>query len=139
MLNAMMQLPQPRTDADGAHYWAQAACGRLVLRECSACGQRHFPPRHACPLCWSQDLTWIEARGEATVYSFTVMRRAPSTEWQGRVPYVVALVDLAEGVRMMVNIVGEDALGVVIGERVEVCFEARGAARVPQFRRCAAR
>jgi uncharacterized OB-fold protein len=130
-----MQLPQPRADADSAHYWAEAARGRLVLRACNGCGKRHFPPRHTCPVCWSHELTWIEAAGEATVYSFTIMRRAPDPAWQARVPYVVALVDLPEGVRMMTNIVGDDAPGVEIGERVEVCFEARGEARVPQFRR----
>jgi uncharacterized OB-fold protein len=134
-----MELPQPRADAGGAHYWAEAARGRLVLRACSTCGRCHFPPRHACPSCWSHELTWIEARGNAIVYSFTVMRRAPGAAWQARVPYVLALVDLPEGVRMMANIVGSDALGVAIGEQVEVSFEARGAARVPQFRRRAPR
>jgi uncharacterized OB-fold protein len=68
------------------------------------------------------------------VYSFTVMQRAPAPEFASRAPYVVALVDLDEGPRMMANIVGDDALGVGIGERVRVCFEKRkDGFSIPQF------
>jgi uncharacterized protein len=135
MSSSEPHLPQPHRDADSVHYWAQAQCGKLVLRECAACGRRHFPPRFACPGCWSSQLRWIEASGDALVHTFTVMQRAPSPEWRSRVPYVVALVDLAEGPRMMANIVGTDALGVAIGERVVLCFEDRGGQCLPQFRR----
>lgn len=129
------EVPAPPLDADSAHYWREAAAGKLVLRVCRACGRRHFPPRFACPSCWSQELDWMQACGEGRVYSFTVMQRAPSAPWQARAPYVVALIDLAEGPRMMANVVGEDAREVEIGERVQLTFEPRGEASVPQFRR----
>jgi uncharacterized OB-fold protein len=132
---ARQPLPQQRVDADSSHFWSQAQRAKLVLRRCGACGRGHFPPRFACPYCWSQQLDWIEASGAATVYTFTVMHRAPSAYWAARTPYVVALVDLAEGPRMMANIVGERALDVAIGERVELCFEDRGGFTLPQFRR----
>jgi uncharacterized OB-fold protein len=128
-------LPQPRPDADTTHYWAQARRGALVLRACADCGRRHFPPRFACPYCWSHRLQWLDASGEGTVYTCTIMHRAPQPQWLARVPYVLALVDLAEGPRMMANIVGDDALGVAIGERVRVCFECRDGGALPQFRR----
>ena len=64
------------------------------------------------------------------------MRRAPSPEFRDRVPYVVALVELAEGPRMMANVVGEGALEVAIGDALELTFEDRGEGRkLPQFRR----
>jgi uncharacterized OB-fold protein len=132
-------LAPPQADADSAYYWAQAAQGKLVLRQCCDCGQRHFPPRFACPSCWSQHLDWIQASGDGSVYTFTVVRRAPDAQWQARVPYVVALIDLAEGPRMMANIVGEHAAAVAVGEAVELCFERRGEGRLPQFRRLASR
>jgi uncharacterized OB-fold protein len=113
----------------------QARHGRLVLRTCADCARSHFPPRHLCPHCWSPRLQWLDASGEGTVYTCTIMRRAPQPQWLARVPYVLALVDLAEGPRMMANIVGDDALGVAIGERVQVCFEDRDGAALPQFRR----
>jgi uncharacterized OB-fold protein len=134
-----LELPRPRADADSAYYWSQAQQGKLVLRGCGDCGQPHFPPRFACPFCWSQALTWIEASGAGTVYTFTVVRRAAEPQWQARVPYVVALIELAEGPRMMANIVGADAAGVAIGEPVALCFEPRGEAQLPQFRRLAPR
>mgnify|MGYP001050386604 CR=1 FL=1 len=70
------------------------------------------------------------------VHSFTVIRRAPHASFASRVPYVVALIELDEGVRMMANILGKDALMTKIGDPVEVAFEERsGNCKVPQFRR----
>jgi uncharacterized OB-fold protein len=71
------------------------------------------------------------------VHSFTIVHRAAFPEFQAITPYVVALVDLAEGPRMMTNIVGDDAHSVAIGDAVTVVFEARGSdgAKVPQFKR----
>lgn len=128
-------LPEPRADADSIDYWTHARAGKLVLRRCTACGRHHFPPRHLCPACWSCDLAWIEASGEGTVYTFTVMHRAPSPVFSGQTPYVVALVDLAEGPRMMANIVGTGAREIALGDRVRVCFEIRGDHALPQFAR----
>lgn len=129
------KLPEPRADADSIEYWSQACAGKLVLRRCTACGAHHFPPRHLCTACWSADHEWIEASGAGTVYTFTVMHRAPSPSFSGQTPYVVALVDLAEGPRMMANIVGTGACEIALGDPVRVCFEARGDHKLPQFAR----
>jgi uncharacterized protein len=127
--------PAPRMNADGAPYWAAAAEDRLVVKRCRSCAHVHFPPRHLCPECWSEDLEWIQSGGHGTVYSLTIMHRAPTPEFAGLVPYAVALVDLDEGPRMMANIVGAGALDTCIGMRVVVEFEARaGGTKVPQFR-----
>ncbi len=130
-------LPDPRPNADSIAYWESAKQGGLVLRACAECGHKHFPPRRLCPVCWSESLRWTDATGLGTVHTFTIMRRAPVPEFAAQVPYVVALIDLAEGPRMMANIVGDDAHAVRIGERVSVCFEQRGDWAVPQFRRIA--
>jgi uncharacterized OB-fold protein len=129
------QLPEPHADADSMAYWSGADAGKLVIRRCGACGRHHFPPRPLCPGCWSDDLHWVEASGEGTVYTFTVMHRAPSPEFAARTPYVVALVDLAEGPRMMANIVGCATDELKLGDRVRVCFETRGGHQLPQFAR----
>lgn len=93
-------------------------------------------PRYLCPHCWSTDLDWVQASGRGTVHSFTVIRRAPAQAFASRVPYVVALVDLEEGPRMMSNIVGDGALDTRSGDAVTVCFEDRGdGAMLPQFAR----
>jgi uncharacterized OB-fold protein len=129
-------LPEPQPNADSIEYWQRAREGRLVLRACGQCGACHYPPRHLCPSCWSERLHWVEASGRGVIYTFTVMRRAPLPPFVARLPYVVALIDLEEGPRMMANIVGDDAQRVCIGDPVALCFEERGEQRLPQFRRC---
>jgi uncharacterized OB-fold protein len=132
-------LPVPVPNADSVPYWNAARERRLLIRECKACGERHFMPRHLCPSCWSDQLEWVQSQGHGVVHSFTVIRRAPAPAFATRVPYVIALIELDEGPRMMANIVGDAALDVRIGERVDVTFEERGdGAMVPQFTRVAA-
>lgn len=96
-------------------------------------------PRHLCPHCWSDELEWVQSPGNGEVHSFTIIRRASDPAFASRVPYVVALIELDEGVRMMANVLGDDALDVGIGDRVQLDFEDRGdGAMLPQFRRTAA-
>jgi uncharacterized OB-fold protein len=66
---------------------------------------------------------WVTSAGLGTIYSFTVIRQNPSRSFRHLLPFVVALVDLDEGPRMMSNIVGCDPADVVIGARVRVRFE----------------
>jgi hypothetical protein len=129
-------LPQPVSNGDSRPYWQAAAEGKLFIRKCNSCDMLHFMPRYLCPQCWSEDLSWIEASGKGTVHSFTIIRRASDPAFAHLVPYVVALIDLEEGPRMMANVLGKDAIGVAIGDPVEVLFEDRGAGtKVPQFKR----
>ena len=129
-------LPQPQSNADSKPYWDAARERRLVIRKCKACAAVHFMPRHLCPHCWSDQLEWIDAKGGGTVQSFSIVHRASDPAFAARVPYVVAMIDLDEGPRMCSNILGEDALGVRIGERVQLTFEDRGdGALLPQFQR----
>ena len=130
-------LPAPVVNADSAPYWEGASDNKLLLQRCSDCGTLRFFPRYLCTECGSDNTGWVEAAGRGTVHSFTVVHRAAFPEFQERTPYVVALIDLEEGLRMMSNVVGADALGVAIGDAVTVEFEDRGddGAKVPQFRR----
>ena len=129
-------LPLPVANADSLPYWNAARERRLLIRKCNACGTLHFMPRHLCPACWSDQLEWVEAKGTGSVHSFTIIRRAPMAAFAPRAPYVLALIDLDEGPRMMANVLGEDALSVRIGDRVKVTFEERGeGAMIPQFQR----
>jgi uncharacterized OB-fold protein len=129
-------LPAPALNADTRPFWEAARDRRLIVKRCDACERPFFPPRHLCPYCWSDRTSWIESGGRGTVYSYTVIHRPPAPEFSRRGPYVVALVDLAEGPRVMANIVGADALDARIGESVRLCFEDRADGwKVPQFER----
>ncbi|WP_448658460.1 Zn-ribbon domain-containing OB-fold protein [Sphingomonas sp. CJ99] len=129
MTDALPTLPAPAISAEVAHYWAAAGEGKLAVRTCNACGELHHYPRAICPFCHSDQLDWREAAGTGTIYSFSVMRRAP-------VPYAIAYVTLDEGVTMLSHIVGTDFDAIRIGQRVTVDFaptEGDGP-KVPVFR-----
>ena len=129
-------LPQPIANADSQPYWDGAREHKLLIRRCKACTSLHFMPRHLCPECWSDQLEWVQSKGTGSVYSFSIIRRAPLPAFASRTPYVTALIELDEGPRMVANIVGADALSVRIGDKVGVVFEDRGdGALIPQFKR----
>lgn len=104
-------------------YWEAARRGELVVQRCGACEARTFPPRARCPRCGADALAWAPVSGRGTVYSFTVARRAPHPVFAGQLPLVVAIVELAEGPRLVTNIVGCDPADVTVGMAVEVAFE----------------
>lgn len=131
------ELPEPIVNADSAPYWEGAREDKLLLQRCGDCGTLRFFPRLLCTECGSENTEWDEVSGRGTVQSFTVVHRAAFPEFQAQTPYIIALIDLEEGPRMMTNIIGDDAHDVAIGDAVTVAFEERGrdGAKVPQFRR----
>ncbi|QCD56530.1 Zn-ribbon domain-containing OB-fold protein [Streptomyces hawaiiensis] len=128
-----LDLPEP--DAFTRTYWDAAAEGRLLIRRCGACGRAHHYPREFCPHCWSEDVTWETASGRATLYTWSVVHRNDLPPFSDRVPYVAAVVELAEGPRMMTEIVeGGDRVGgnpeLSAGADLEVTFREG----IPVFR-----
>jgi uncharacterized OB-fold protein len=109
--------------------------GRLVFKKCLNGAHIQFPPRYLCPKCWSDQAEWITSSGEGRVYSFTIVHRSPTPAFTGNVPYVLAMIEVREGPRMVANIVGDGALDVSIGDAVIVAFEQRDTGVIPQFRR----
>jgi uncharacterized OB-fold protein len=102
----------PEIDAFTRPYWDAAAAGRLLIRRCGSCGRAHHYPREFCPHCWSEDVGWEEASGRATLYTWSTVHRNDLPPFGDRTPYVAAVVDLAEGPRMMTELVecaGRDA------------------------------
>ncbi|MGF7160372.1 hypothetical protein FHS85_001995 [Rhodoligotrophos appendicifer] len=120
----MYEKPLPVVDPGTEPYWSALRDNKLMLKHCRACNQAHFYPRELCPHCFSDDLDWIEASGKGVIYSYTIARRPAGPAFKADAPYVVALIDLAEGPRMMTNIVTDDVEAVRIGDPVEVAFEA---------------
>ncbi len=114
--------PAPIPDPDSEPYWAAALEGRLLIQRCEACGAHQLYPRDRCISCRGP-VAWVEASGNGTVYSFTIIRQNYSRSFKHLIPYVVALVDLDEGPRLMTNLVGCDPDSVGIGMRVRATFE----------------
>jgi uncharacterized OB-fold protein len=87
-------------------YWDAALEGRLVVQECQQCRRLWHPPLPACPHCHGTDLGWRELSGTGTVYTYTVVRHATHVALADQVPYVVAIVELAEGPRLVTRVTG---------------------------------
>jgi uncharacterized protein len=113
----------PVVDGDSARYWDAASHDSLIIPLCEDCERVFFYPRTLCPECHGDRIGWKTASGLGTVYSYTISRRPPSPDLADLVPYVVALIDLDEGIRMMSNVVGVDAATLRVGQRVQVRFE----------------
>ena len=114
--------PIPHIDPWTEPHWAAAKDGVLIIQRCRSCGRHVFYPRPVCPHCASDDLEWVEASGKATVYSFTVVENNAPSGFLADMPFVVAILDLEEGVRMMSNIVDCDPHSVYVDMPVQVGF-----------------
>ena len=113
--------PVPKTTPETETYWRGASEGELRLTRCTNCGVVYHYPRALCPDCGSEETEWTVAEGRGEVYSFSVQRR--HEDWPDEaLPLVLAYVELAEGPRMMTNIVDCDPDGLAIGDAVEVRF-----------------
>lgn len=127
--------PLPVQDLDSAPYWQAAREGRLDIPHCNSCGQYHFYPRAVCPHCHSDDLAFRTVSGRGTVHTYTVARRPAGPAFADDVPYVVAVIELEEGPRMMSRIEADTPEAVRIGAPVEVTFVAAGEdVTIPYFR-----
>ncbi|MFE3940609.1 Zn-ribbon domain-containing OB-fold protein [Streptomyces sp. NPDC059118] len=122
MTAAAVRFDLPEPDAFSRPYWDAAAQGRLLLRRCRACGRAHHYPREFCPHCWSEEVVWEPASGDATLYTWSVVHRNDLPPFGARVPYVAAVVDLAEGPRMMTQVVGCEESALAIGMALRVAF-----------------
>ena len=119
-------LPQPEPLA--RPYWDSLREGAMRLQRCAACERFVFYPRALCPHCGGRELSWQPVSGRGRLHSFCIPHRHPSPAFQPDLPYVVALVELDEGVRLMTRLVGVEPdpgkLMGLIDRAVEVVYEA---------------
>ena len=131
--------PLPPVDAQSRPYWDACNEGRLTLQKCDACGHVQHYRRLLCTGCGADKLADVNASGAGIIRSFTVIRRAVSSAFDADVPYIVALIELAEGPTVMSNLVasphGPLAIeNIHIGAVVQLTFERRSEdINIPQF------
>jgi len=119
----MYDKPLPAIDVESGPFWQAARDHRVAIMRCRACSRHFFYPRELCPHCHSAATEWVTASGRGTIYTFTIARRPAGPAFKADVPYVVALVELEEGPRLMTNIVTRDVEGVRVGQSVKAVFE----------------
>lgn len=118
----------PAMNPGDQEYFDAAAEGKLMLKKCGECNEVHHYPRALCPFCFSDKVSWVEAKGTGEIYTYSVTRRG------GPVPYCIAYVTLDEGVKMMTNIVDTDLDTIKIGQKVKVVFKkSENGTSVPMF------
>ena len=112
----------PRPTPETAPFWQGLRDGRLDLPWCEDCGKPHFYPRMICPQCGGVRLQWRTASGKGVIHTFAISHKAPKG-WTGPVPYVIAVVELDEGPRMLTNLDMHEVPGpdnVRIGQPVQL-------------------
>lgn len=116
-------------------FWDGTQVGELRLQHCTDCGHHFLYPRLSCPSCGSRKTDWVRATGRGRLYSFVISHMA-APGWQGETPYVIAVVQLEEGPRMLSNLVGvpADPAALVLDMPLEVTFQARGDKMLPLFK-----
>ena len=103
-----MHKPGPLPDALTRPYWDAAAEGRLLVQRCEACGEHQWYPRAHCIACGAGEPAWVEAAGTGRLHTFSVLHKTPNPEFAADLPYVLAIIELDEGVRVSANVVDVD-------------------------------
>ena len=109
----------PRYSPEAEPFWQGLREGEVRLQRCRDCERYQYYPRPICSHCWSENVEWQTVNADGTVYSYTVPGFAPHPSFKDSLPYVVALVDLDVGVRVMTTIVECQPESVRIGMPVE--------------------
>lgn len=131
--------PRPAPNHLSEGFWAAARDHRLVVQRCVRCEMLRHYPQPMCAACHSGEWTWTPVSGRGTVYTFTVTHQAFHPRWTDRVPFVVATIELDEGMRMVSDLPAGDVEDVAIGRPVECWFEDHvldegGTFTFPRFR-----
>ena len=115
--------PKPRPAPESLPYWQAAKEHRLALPRCEECEKFWHPPSRTCPHCLSANFTFRDVSGRGKVFSFVTFHRVYRPAFAEEVPYVVALVELEEGPRLLTNILGVSHEEVRCEMPVEVVFD----------------
>ena len=103
--------------------WDGARQHKLLYQQCTECNANWHPPMPICPACHSSNFDWLTASGRGSVYTYTVVHHPTHPAFTERVPYVVAVVELDEGPRVVTNIQNCPVAAVRAGMRVRIVFE----------------
>ena len=127
--------PKPRPAPESIPYWEAAKEHRLALPRCDDCAQFWFPPSRTCPHCLSMNFAFKTVSGRGKVFSFVTFHRVYRPAFAEDVPYVVALVELDEGPRLLTNILDTSPDQVRCEMPVEVVFDDCDAdISIPKFK-----
>jgi uncharacterized OB-fold protein len=117
--------PLPTPDPVTRPFWQSLKDHAIQLQRCGACARFVYYPRPLCPACASDDLTWTPVSGRGVVHAFTIPHRHPNPAFGASAPYVVALIELEEGARLLSTLVdvAPTPEAVRVGLPVEIVYD----------------
>jgi uncharacterized protein len=115
--------PMPEPSPWSKQYWDYCKQHKLYIQQCTNCEQYIMYPKLFCPHCLSENLNWVESSGKGKIYSFTIVHSNPPSAFMEELPYVIAVVELEESVRLLTNIVESNFEEIRCGAPVSVVFE----------------
>lgn len=115
--------PLPHIDEESRPFWEALQRRELYIQKCRDCGDLRYHPRALCTNCLSSRTEWLRSKGNGKIYTFTVTNQNQAPGFRESLPYVMAWVELDEGVKMLTNIVDCPPQEVKIGMPVEAVFE----------------
>ena len=114
--------PAPEPTIDSKPYWDGLKERRLLLQQCGDCGLVRHYPRPMCDACHSLEVRWIESSRQGRLYAWTEVHHPFVPGFREEIPYVMATVELQEGVRLQCQMLGAEAAGLRLDLPVEIIF-----------------
>lgn len=122
-MDTRLEKPLPRPTPVTQPFWTGLAEGRLRVQRCLDCGGWVFYPRSHCSHCLSERLEWRDVSGAATLYTFTITRQPTAPFFADEVPQRLAVVELAEGIRMTSTLVDVADADIRVGMKLKPVFD----------------
>ena len=120
--------------ADNRIFWEGCKQKKLLFQKCNNCGKIRWPYSIACPECYSFSWEIVESKGKGKIYSYVVYNVPFHKEFKDRVPYIVAIIELNEGIKFLSNIVEIDKDKIECNKEVEIFWEKFNDYYLPKFR-----
>ena len=117
--------PVPQPTAASQPYWDACRNQELRIQRCTECGTLIHYPKLRCPKDGNDSFDWVQMSGAGKVYSYVIAHRAFHPAFADEVPYIIAIIDLDEGVRILSNLIGIAPEAVSIGMRVTLAWGDR--------------
>ena len=125
--------PLPVPTPTSRPFWDGLNAGKIVIQRCTECSTWVFYPRSRCSNCLSANLAWQEVSGAGVLYTFTLARQPTAPHFAEEVPQKLAIVELAEGVRMTSTLVNVDAADIRVGMKLKPVFDKQAGVTLLRF------
>jgi uncharacterized protein len=114
--------PEPEPGPDTQPYWDGLNQGLFLVQRCCGCGRKRHYPRPVCDQCYSLEAEWVPVEGRGAVHSWTVCHHAFLPAFKERLPYVMVIADIDDGLRVNLQLEGPADQPLKIGDRVRISY-----------------